>query len=57
MFMNQLANRILTSMTKFKNFLLNEAGQDQETSYLVNRLNMKLFYVVQSLDKEKGNIR
>ena len=52
MFMNQLANKILTSMTKFKNFLLNEAGQDKETTYLVDRLNMKLFYVVQSLDKE-----
>ena len=28
MFMNALANRILTSMTKFKNFLMGELGQD-----------------------------
>ena len=50
MFMNALANRILTSMTRFKNFLLGEVGVNMEVE-LVNRLNMKLFYIVQSMDQ------
>lgn len=41
-------------MTKFKNFLLGELGEDLDVE-LVNRLNMKLFFVVQSLDQNKEN--
>ena len=52
--MNQLANRILTSITDFKNFLLNELVDDADEQ-MNDRLNMKMFYVVQSLNQNKTN--
>lgn len=46
-FMNQLANRVLTSMTPFKNFLYGEVDEqlNQDNEFL-DRMNKKLFFVV-----------
>ena len=52
-FMNQLANRILTSLTPYKNFLLAQLEDDFVEDEMINRLERKMFYVVQNLDNKK----
>ena len=57
--MNALANKILTSMTSFKNFLLGEKGlaSAEPDKELMDRLDMKLFFVIQKFDQNTSHVK